>query len=84
MQRVFGYVKYIIGFGIQYEGEQIYLDLNYFIIDYNIIGYADIFKKEDIQAIADADYTLDLVDPKSICRYIFTILRKAICFSSTK
>lgn len=80
LQRVFGYVKYKIGFGIQYVEEQIYSDLDYFIVDHNIIGYAGISKKEDIQAFADADHASDPVDRKSIRGYVFTILGGAIFF----
>lgn len=60
------------------------MDLNYFIVDHNIIGYAGRSKKKDIQAFADADHASDLVDQKSIRGYVFTIPGRAVCFSSTK
>lgn len=78
LRRIFEYIKYTISFKIQYGGKQIYSDLDYFIIDYNIT------KKGDMQAFADADHALDPIDWKSICGYIFTILGGAVCFSSTK
>lgn len=62
LQKVFGYIKYMISFGIRYAGEQIYSNLGYFIINYNIIGYVGIFKKGDLQAFTDADHASDLVD----------------------
>lgn len=43
LQKVFGYVKYTICFGIQYGGEQIYSDLDYFTVDHNIIGYEGMY-----------------------------------------
>ena len=84
LKRIFGYIKYTISFGIQYGGEQIYSDLDYFTIDHNIIGYAETSKKEDMQAFADADHASDPVDRVSICGYVFTISGGAVCFNSTK
>ncbi len=46
LQRIFGYIKYTISFGIQYGGEQIYSELDYFTVDHNIIGYAGTSEKE--------------------------------------
>lgn len=48
LYRVFGYVKYIIIFGIQDGGEQIFANIEHFIVDHNIIGYADISKKNEM------------------------------------
>lgn len=48
LQRIFRYIKYTIGFKIQFGKEQSYLDFNYFTIDYNIIGYAKMSKKGDM------------------------------------
>ncbi len=59
LHRVFGYVKYTISFGIQYGGEQIFADLDYFTLDHNIIGYASKSKKEEIQAFSDTDHASD-------------------------
>lgn len=42
------------------------------------------YKKGDIQAFVDVDYTLDLINQKSICAYIFTISRSVVCFNNTK
>ena len=84
LQRIFGYIKYTISFGIQYGGEQIYSDLDYFTVDHNIIGYAGTSKRGDMQAFADADHTSDPVDWKSIRGYVFTISADAVCFSNTK
>ena len=84
LQRIFGYIKYTISFGIQYGREQIYSDLDYFTVDHNIIGYAGTSKKGDLQAFADADHASDPVDRKSIRGYVFTISGGAVCFSSTK
>ena len=84
LKRIFGYIKYTISFGIQYGGEQIYSDLDYFTVDHNIIGYAGTSKKEDMQAFADADHASDPVDRKSIRGYVFTISGGAVCFNSTK
>ena len=54
------------------------------MIDHNIIGYAEMFKKEDLQTFADKNHILDPVNWKSICRYIFIISDGAVYFSSTK
>lgn len=42
LYKIFGYIKYTISFSIQYRGEQIFADLDYFAIDHNIIGHAGI------------------------------------------
>ena len=84
LQRIFGYIKYTISFSIQYGGEQIYSDLDYFTVDYNIIDYAETSKKGDLQVFTDADYTSDPVDRKSIRGYIFTIFSSAVCFGGIK
>ena len=84
LHRVFGYVKYTISFGIQYGGEQIYADLDYFTVDHNIIGYAGTSKKEEMQAFSDADHASDPTDRKSIRGFVFTIMGGAVCFNSTK
>ncbi len=44
---MFENVKYIIGFGIQYKGERINLDLDYFKVDHNIIGTTNSSKRKD-------------------------------------
>ena len=77
LHRVFGYVKYTVSFGIQYGGENVYADLDYFTVDHNIIGYAGTSKKKEMQAFSDADHASDPVDRKSIREYVFTILRGA-------
>ena len=60
------------------------MDLNYFIVNHNIIGYARTSTKEDMQAFADTDHVSDPIDRKSICGYIFIISGGAVCFNSTK
>lgn len=54
------------------------------MIDHNIIDYACISKKEEMQAFANMDYVSNLVDWKSICEYVFTISGGTICFNSIK
>ncbi len=66
LHRVFEYDQYTISFGIQYGGEQIYTDLDYFTVDHNIIGYAATSKKEEMQAFSDADHASDPKDRSSI------------------
>lgn len=84
LQRVFGYIKYTIGFGIQYGGKEVYNDLDYFTVDHNIIGYAGTSKRDDMQAFSDADHASDPVDRKSVRGYVFMISGGAVCYSSTK
>lgn len=48
-----------------------YLDLDYFIVNHNIIGYAETFKKRDLQLFADANHISDPINQKFICGYIF-------------
>lgn len=84
LQKIFAYIKYIMSFGIRYGGKQIYSDLNYFIVDHNIVKYAGTSKKEDIQAFADTNYTSDSMDSKFCCKDVFTISGDAICFNSIK
>lgn len=60
------------------------MDLDYFMVDHNIIEYAKTFKKRDMQVFVDANHILDLINQKSICRYVFIISRYVICFNSTK
>ncbi len=84
LYRVFGYVKYTISFGIQYGGEQIFAELDYFTLDHNIIGYAVTSKKEAMQAFSDAHHASDPTDEKSIRGFGFTIMVGAVCFNSTK
>lgn len=69
---------------IQYRKKHIYLDLNYFIIDHNIINYAIIFKKTIMQVFIDANYISNLENSKSIFEYIFVIIGDIMCFNSTK
>ncbi len=78
------YVKYTISFGIQYGGEQIHADLDYFTVDHNIIGYAGTSKNEEMQAFSEADHASDPTDRKSIRGFVFTIMGGAVCFKSTK
>lgn len=59
---MFRYIKYTIGFGIQCKEKQIYLDFDYFIVDHNIINYAGISKKDDIQAFTNANHASNLVN----------------------
>ena len=84
LYRMFGYVKYTIGFDIQYWKEQIYADLEYFTIDHNIIDYASISNKEEMVAFFDADHVTDSKNRMSIQGAVFTIMSWAICFISTK
>ncbi len=84
LNRVFGYVKYTISFGIHYGGEQIYSDLDYLTVDPNIIGYAGTSKKEEMQAFSDADHASDPTDRKSIRGFVFTIMVGMVFFNSTK
>lgn len=84
LQRIFKYIKYIISFGIQYREKQIYLDLDYFTVDHNIIGNARIFTKKGMQAFANVDYISDLINRKSIHRYLFIISRDIVYLSNTK
>ncbi len=84
LHRVFGYVKSTISFGIKYGGEQIYLYLDYFTVDHNIISDAGTSKKEEMQAISHADHASDPTDRKSIRGFVFTIISGAIFFNSTK
>ena len=84
LHRVFGYVKSTMSFGIKYRREQIYLYLDYFTVGHNIIGYAGTSKKEEMQAISDADHASDPTDRKSIRGFVFTIISGAIFFNSTK
>ena len=73
LYRVFGYVKYTISFVIQYGGEQIFTDLDYFTVDHNIIGYAGTSKKEDMQTFSDIDHASNPKDKKSIWGFVFII-----------
>ncbi len=81
---MFEYVKYTISFCVQYRGEQIFADLDYFTVDHNIIGYAGISKKEGMYAFSDACNTSDSTDRKSIRGLIFIIIGGVVCFNSTK
>lgn len=54
------------------------------MVDCNIIGYARRSKKTNMQDFADADHVSDLVNQKSISRYIFIIYDNIMCFSSIK
>lgn len=54
------------------------------MIDLNIIEYAKISKKRDIQVFADAGHIFNPINWKFIYRYIFIISGDVVCFSSTK
>lgn len=84
LERLFGYIKYTVSFGIQYGGDKIYGDLDYFTVDHNVIGYAGTSKKEDMQAFSDADHASDPSDRKSIRGCVFTISGGVVCFNNTK
>lgn len=73
-----------MSFSIQYGGEQIFADLDYFTVDHNIIVHADKSKKEEMQAFSDADHASDPTDRKSIRGFVLNIMGGAVCFNSTK
>lgn len=54
------------------------------MLDHNIIGYARISQKKDMQAFIDANYISDLIDQKSICRYLLMMSGRIVYLNSIK
>lgn len=60
-----------------------YSDLDYFIVDHNIISYAK-YPTKNLYVFPDRNYISNSINRKSICGYVFIVFDGAICFSSTK
>lgn len=54
------------------------------MVNHNIINYAKISKKTNIQIFAVTDHVSDLINRKFICEYIFIIFYGKVYFSNSK